>query len=344
MKKQILVFVFSILVGIIIFWGVAKFVGFKAIKSSFATFTWWEWLVVFLFNLAYIFLEVLGWKIILAAQKHKIAFRDLLSPYFIAYGVSFFAPIVFFAGEVLQGYFLKKKVNISWADDIISIFIDRFLQLTINLIIFSIGFVFLILHGGGSLSPHLALFLKIVFLLSLSLFSYLYIRIFKKGSILMITFKILGLRHVLFTHFGEKSLEIENQIFQFFRERKKLYQAIVVDALRGITMVIGVSVLIFFLDKRVIIWPSFSILGSTYLVSLIPIPATLGTHELIQLFTFHIFGLSEWSSVVFVNILRIVQGTIALFGMAILLKFVLLSFKNIFVSKINLLKKRKIKV
>ena len=344
MKKQILVFLFSLLVGTIIFLGVAKFVGLEEIKSSFSTFTWWEWLVVLLFNLTYLFLEVLGWKIVLAAQGHRVSFKNLVFPYFIAYGVAFFAPVIFLAGEILQGYFLKKKITISWADSLISIFIDRFLQLTVNLVIFSIGFILLILYGGGSLPLRLAILLKVVFLLSLTSLVYFYIRIFKKGSILKFIFKIFGLRHLLFTNFGAKSLEIENKIHQFFRKKKRFYQAIIIDALRGLTMIVGVSFLVFFLDKRVIVWPSFSILGSTYLATLIPIPAALGTHELIQLFTFHIFGLSEGSSIVFVNIWRIVQGIIALFGMAILVKFILSSFKDIFVSKINLFKKRKIKV
>jgi hypothetical protein len=66
-------------------------------------------------------------------------------------------------------------------------------------------------------------------------------------------------------------------------------------------------------------FPSISILGFTYLSSMIPIPTSLGSHEAIQFFSFSSLGLLGSISTAFTMILRAAEIIVSSVGMAFLL-------------------------
>jgi hypothetical protein len=78
--------------------------------------------------------------------------------------------------------------------------------------------------------------------------------------------------------------------------------------------------LILFLGKAIGILPALSILGFYYIALFIPIPAALGTHEVIQAFSFSALGIGAGMAPVFTMIQRGSEIILAIVGLIIFLR------------------------
>ena len=122
---------------------------------------------------------------------------------------------------------------------------------------------------------------------------------------------------------------MEKEIFDYFKPREiSMWKGLALSFLRGGIMLTRTWLLILFLTESIKFLPALSILGFSSLAVLIPIPASLGSHELIQIFAFNGFGLKTGTAAAFTMIIRGAELILASAGIIILFHAGLELLKN----------------
>ena len=326
MKRLLLLFL-SIFIGIVLFFKVVESIGWDVINDAFSVFTVWQCFVILFLSLFVILVSAWRWQIILKSQNIYLPFKSLLSSYLIGFGAIFFAPLIVFGGEAIRGYALKKKNSVPWIDSLSSIFVDKISEWIINLIIIFFSIIFFLSKAGFAFKDLLIFFGVFIFFATLILF--FYIKSSKKESIIKILFVWLKIQHISSNSFGNKTLRIEEKVFEFFKDKKAVFQTMLLSLLKALIMLMRVWILILFLGKNIKFFYALCILGFSYLAATIPIPAALGSHEAIQIVVFQSFGLGGGTATAFTMIIRIADAVFALLGVLLLFKIGFAFIKNV---------------
>jgi len=330
--KKLLLFLASLLIGIALFIWIGKAIGWQEIKSAFLAFTGWQGIVILAVTLLIILIGNWKWLEILKGEGVEISFRGLLRPYVAGFSVMFLAPVLFWGGEVLRGYILKKRNAVPWTKGMSSIIIDRILEWTTNLIVIFLG-VLIFLSIIGLPPAKIALIFGGAFLIFASGITYFYFKAFKRESVVEIILRMFGLKRL-----GEKSaiIKTEQEIFNFFKYKKKsLGKVFGLSLLRAGMAYLRVWLLILFLGKKIALIPALSVLGFTYLAAMIPIPTALGSHEVLQTLAFSSLGLGASTAAAFTMLIRGAELIFALVGMTVLFRLGISILKNTFLEKLN---------
>lgn len=324
MKKLALVLI-SLLIGIGLFIWVGKIIGWKEIKNALLVFTGWKGLIIFSLTCLTAMIGNWKWKEVLKGEDVQISFRSLFNPYLSGFSIMFLAPILLWAGEIFRGYVLKKRNSVPWSKGLASVIIDRILEWTTNLTVIFLG-VLIFLLTIGFLPKYLVIIFGGIFLIfSLGIF-FFYFKAFKRESIVRLFLRTTGLEN--FNH-SSTVLDIEKEIFIFFKFKKRsMWKALGLNFFRTAVMYFRAWLLIFFLGKEISALPVLSVLGFTYLSIMIPIPAALGSHEVIQTFTFNSLGLGVSTAAAFTMIIRGAELLVALLGVAILFRLGVIFLKD----------------
>lgn len=327
--KKFLFFLFSFLIGIILFIWIGRIVGWEEIKKAFLVFTGWQGGVIFGLTLLIAIIGTWKWKKILKGQGIKLSFLELFKSYLAGFSIMFLAPILLLGGEFLRGYILKERNKISWSKGMSSIIIDRILEWTTNLIVIFLGVLFFLYKIGLPSQKILIIFGSafLFFTIGISIF---YLKVLKKESIAKTLGKIFN------SQLDNQPLETEKEIFNFFKPKKiAMWEAILLSFFRALVMYFRAWFLIIFLGKSIEVLHVLSILGFTYLAVMIPIPTALGSHEVIQTFAFNSLGLGASTATAFTMIIRGAELIIALTGIVFLFRFGLFLLKNKLFKKIE---------
>lgn len=314
--RRVLLFFVSLFIGIGLLIGVVRFIGWAEIKTAFLIFTGWHGMVILLLTALMLFLGMWKWKVILKSQGYDLSHQELVGPYLAGFSLIYLFPMVVFGGEIFKGYILKEKFSVPWKNGITSIIIDKILEITSFLITIFAGLAFFLLKIG--LPPkNLGIILGGVLLIISAAISFFYFKISKRESMVKIIAKLFNHKKLL----NGEILEAEREIFTFFKRKKKaLWQASVLAFFRVAVTWLRCWVLILFLGEAVGPLPALSVLGFYYFVFMIPIPMALGSHELIQLFSFTALGLGTSLAPAFTMIQRGAELILALLGIAIFFK------------------------
>jgi len=324
---RFLLFLLSLLIGSGLFAWIGKMVGWQEIKNAFSILTGWQVIVIFGFTLAIMLVSNWRWKEILKGEGIKISFRSLLSPYLAGFGILYLAPILIWGGELFRVYTLKERNLIPWPKAMASVIIDRILEWTFNLAAIFLGISFFIYKIGLPSSKLLIIFGSIFSILVLAVF-FFYFKTFKKESIT----KTIG--KIFIKKLDKQPLDTEKEIFDFFKfKNKSIYKAILLSFLRIILVYFRTWILIFFLGGNIGWILTLVIFGFSYLAVMIPIPASLGSHEVIQTFVFKSLGLEISFATVFTMLIRTTEIIFALLGIIILLQIWVGLLKNILLGK-----------
>lgn len=320
--KKFFLFLISLSIGIGLFIWIGKIVGWREIKKAFLVFTGWQGLVILSLTLLMGLVGTWKWREILKGIGTKVSFGELFKPYLAGFSLIYFLPMMILSGEIFRSYVLKEKNQIAWSKGIASIVIERIFEWTVNLIIIFLGILFLFLTIG--LPPAKLGIIFGGFFLTFSLgIVFFYFKTFKKESIV----KTLG--RIFNRQVDSQPLEIEKEIFIFFKSKKKaMWKSFGLTFLRAAIMWFRAWVLIFFLGEKISALSALSILGFSYLASIIPIPAELGSHEAIQTFAFGSLGLGLSTATAFTMIIRGAELMLALAGVIILFRLGVFLLKN----------------
>jgi uncharacterized protein (TIRG00374 family) len=315
----------SLLIGIVLFIWVIKFIGWEKIKISFSVFKWWEGFLILLLTFSLLLTSMWKWKEVLKGMGVNLPFFSFFQPFFAGYSIIYLAPMVMFGGETFRIYFLKEKNSVPLEKGAASVIVDRVLDITTNLLIVVLGMGFFIFRIG-LLPKNWTIFLGGSFLFWLAGITFFYFKTFKKESMVW-TF----LRLIKIGENDQKPFQFEKEIFEYFRLKKAAFwKGLGLAFLEEIIIFLRTSLLVFFLMKKVDSISILAIEGFTYLITMVPIPASLGTHEAIQAFAFNSLGYGAGTGATFTLILRGTELVFVFLGLVILYKIGLTLVKRLF--------------
>ncbi len=323
--KKVLLFLFSLLIGIALFVWILRIVGWQEIKNAFLVFTGWQGLVILVLTVLMMAVGTWKWKEILRGTGVNIPFKALFGPYLAGFAAMFLAPILVWGGELFRSYVLKDREKIDFDKGMASVIIDRILEWTANLAVIFFGGLFFLL--AIELPPiKLVAIFGGVFVIFLAGIVFFFFKSARKESI--VKFFLPGNK--------DRPFEIEKEIFAFFKfENLALWKGVGLSFLKVAVMYLRTWFLVSFLAKGIGILPILSILGFSYLAVMIPIPTALGSHEVIQTFAFGALGLGSSTATAFTMIIRGAELLVALFGLALFFRLGIILLKNTIFRKIS---------
>lgn len=314
--KKIYLFLISFLFGLGLFVWVINFVGWQEIKKSILVFVGWQGLVLFVLTLFLFLLINWKWREILKTKGITIPFFELFKVFLSGFSLTYLFPTFLLGGEFLRGYILKKKYNISWSKGMASVFIDRILDWTTNLIVVFLGISFF-LSSIGILPKKLFITLGLTFLFWLTAIVFFYTMAFRKASIAKFIFKVIGYKNE-----SHSLLVTEKETFDFFMPQKiYFWKMLGIAFIEELIVLFRIFLLISFFGKEVNLLFALSISGFSYLSTMIPIPASLGVQDALQAFAFNSLGLGASLGAAFTLIIRGAEVILALLGIFLLFNF-----------------------
>jgi len=317
--KKFFLFLISLLIGVLLLIWIIKFVGWEEIKIAFSAFTSWQGVIIFLLTLFLALVGIWKWKEILKGYEVNISFFDLFKFYLAGFSLTYFFPMMFLSGEIFRGYLLKRKNSIPWSKGMASVIIDRISDWTTNLISIFFGIIFFILTITFPPKKWVVIFGG-TFLFWLIGISFFFFKVFKRESIVRFFLKFINYKNQ-----NSEPLEVEKEIFNFFKPEKSFFwRGIGLAFLEEVVTFLRTWFLIIFFGKSVGFLSILSIIGFSYLAGMMPIPAALGIHEVIQVFAFSSLGLGAATGTVFTMIIRGAELILALVGLCL---FFRLGFK-----------------
>lgn len=335
--KKILLFLTSLFIGAALFVLIGGVIGWQEIKDAFLVFTGWEGIIILILSLLIIMIGNWRWKEILRGQGVETSFFKLFRIHLAGFSIIFLAPTLIFAGEIFRSYTLRKEKGVSWPKVIASVFIDRFLEWTMNLIFIFLGLSFFLYNLTGyeiGLIPRNLIIISTgIFLLISAFVSFFYLKALRRESIAQLFFKVTSLKNSGST---TSVLAAEQEVFDFLKMKKSaLKKALGLSFLASAVLLFRAWLLILFLGKNIAILPALSVLGFSYLAMTIPIPASLGSHEALQVIAFNSFGLGSSAATAFTVIIRGAEFLVALAGVIILLKLGVRFLNGFFFNNLN---------
>lgn len=300
-------------------------VGFQEIKNAFQVFSGWQGLMILFLSFSVILVGNWKWKEILKGEGVNLSFKELFRPFIAGFSLLYLFPVIIWGGEVFRGYILKEHYAIAWSKGMSSVIIDRVLEWTANLTVIFFGSLLFILKSGFP-PQKLGIFLGVLFLIFLSGLSFFYFKCLRKESVAKFFVK----------SDSNQLVEMEKEIFNFFKiKNNALWKVLSLAFLRAGIMYSRAWILIFFLGKNIGALPALSILGFSYLATMIPIPTALGSHEAIQIFAFGFLGLPASTAAAFAMIIRGTDVIVALIGLIFLFQLGIMALKDVLFKKIN---------
>lgn len=334
--KKIIFSLISLSIGIGLLVWVISFIGWQEIKSVFLIFTIGPGIAILFLTVLMLLTGVWKWKIILKNQGENVSNQALIKTYLAGFAITYLLPMLFFGGEVFRAYVLKERYSVAWKKAMSSVVIDRISEVTAYLITIFAGLIIFLLKIG--LPPkNLGIILAGSVLFFSASIGFFYFKSFRRESIVRGLAKFLNYEKIL----RGETLRVEREVFDFLKLKKKiLWKVFALAFLRVIITWLRIWVLIFFLGKSIGILSALSILSFYYFVIMIPIPAALGSHELIQTFSFSALGLGSSIAPAFTIIQRGVELIMALVGLIIFFKLGLGLFQGLLLKKlVNLIDK-----
>ncbi|MCD6094687.1 flippase-like domain-containing protein [bacterium] len=317
MRKSVIYFLITIFISGILIYFVFEKIGMREIWEEFLSFPSLGIFLVSILTLFFVLIGIWRWKIILQYEKENISPKDLIPLWLAGFGISYFTPFAIFGGEGTKIYYLKKNFSLPWKVGVISVFIDKIFEVSIFFLIVISGIIFFILKTFTVPSRFWTIFLIILFpAIALLLF---YVRAFKKQSIIKLFEKPLK------GFINEKATNeisyYEKEMFDFFKtSNKNMWKVLLLSFLKGVVNWLRSWAILWFLGIRVNGIVTLSVMAFTNLSYLFPLPAALGSHEALQIFSFSLLGLPGEKAIAFTMILRAVDVLVAILGILMLFR------------------------
>lgn len=326
-KKSFLIFLMLVISGVL-FYFVYKKIGVREIWNSLLSFSPKGIIVTLVIMCLSHLIGILRWRMILKDRVKEVKFKNLITPWLVGFGFTFFAPFSFIVSETMRAYSLKQKEKyISWKKSITSVLIDKFFEGTTSFLVIFLGIISLIVY---SLTIPFKVWLFFLFLLiPIGSIVFFYVNAFKSQSMTKIFEKPLK---KLLNHRVKNVFEIEKEIFDFFKiHNKNMRKAAALALLRQVVDFFACWSILIFMGTKLSIFQATSVIGFVYLsFYIIPVPVALGVLELIEALTFSQLGLSPQIGVAFTLLYRSFFFIFAVLGIFLGFKSIIILFsKNI---------------
>ena len=322
--KKIFIFLCSLSLGIGLFGLVFRQVGWEEVKKSFFFFEGWQGLIVLALTFLVSVINTVKWQIILRGLGggRPLSFKKTFSSYLSAFSIRYFIPIMVGAPELFQAQNINQKTDIPFKKSLASVIIDRVLEATIFIIFIVLSLLLFFLKIGIVLN-HSFLFFFLFLLLSVSFLSFFYLKSFKGESFLKPLFKVFN------SKINEKPYEIEQEILFFLKlKNKTFWQGVFLNLFRVAVVWLRAFLLVGFLGKGFLFFPSLIIFSFYFCVSIFPIPAGLGSQDAAHAFIFSLLGIGAGTGTAFVMIIRASELVFAIIGLLLFFHYGALFLKR----------------
>lgn len=315
-QNLILIFISFILAGILLYFLFQK-IGSQKIWEAFFSYPPKGIFLPLFLTLFIPISGVLRWMAVIEGIKEKSSFNETLSSWSAGFAVSYLTPVALLGGEAIRALILRKKSSLSWEKIALSIFIDKIIDGSLLVLFIFLGiFSFFLKTFTFSIK-----FISFLIFLSFLLFVFFlfYHRAFKGKKILTLVEKPVK----KFLPQGSLPISsLEKDLFYFFSfKNKAMLKALFFGGLKMIFSWLRVFFLLYFLEIKTSLFLSFIIFAFTSASYLLPFPATLGSHEALQVFAFSNLGFSQESAVAFAFLFRGFDLLIAFLGIFFILRF-----------------------
>ena len=316
-KRNIFLILISLLIGAAIFIWFGRVIGWDHVWQAFEVFKGWQGIVILALTFLIAIIGNWRWYQILKDKQVDISFRKIFDSYLGGYAMMYLFPIIFLSGEIFRIFSLVKEEKIQISKAASSVIIERILEWTIN--------IFVILFGLFFLFSRLNLPIQVLYIFGtalvffIGLIGFFYFKALSQKSIVSGLIKKIVHKEIAKSN---NILEIENEVLTFFQPGSKpLIKGLILSLLRAGVMLARVWLLIIFLGGiGVDFIISLSILGFSYFSALVPIPTSLGAHEIIQVAAFNAFHLESSMVTAFTMIIRGAEIIVSILGLGFLLK------------------------
>ena len=317
--KKGLLFLISILFGAGIFVYVGNVIGWSFILKSFEIFLDKEGCFIIILSFFIAFLGGLRWREIVkdeGGSNKNVSLFDYFKFYTAGFSIVYLFPIIIFGSEFFRATLLEQKGKIGWDKALASVIIERIIEWTVNILVILLGTLYFFYKVAMPENNILVVFIISV-VLTLALLVFIYFYVFRKKSFI----KNMLLKMNKEDYKESLAIKTEKIVFDYFNIKNiGLWKGYFFSILKDLAMLLRVWVIIFFLGVNLDFMGSFSVLGFSFLSTLIPIPATLGTQELIQAFAFENLNIHLGVSSAFAMILRAGEVIVALTGFVLFFK------------------------
>jgi len=319
MKKNIILALVTLFAAYLILrWALAE-IKTEEIWDIFFTFPPEGIFWILIFTIIGILLSAWRWKIILEDRGCNLSFKKVVGSWIAGFGLDYFTPFAILGGETFRGYFLNKRYNVPLGKGIVSIIIDKILDGSIFFLIIILGIIFFVFETF-TIPVKLLTILFLVFFPVVGIIVF-YFKAFKSQSMVKvfkkpIFGKIIGekLRKNIIIH--------EEEVFNFFeKDNINVKKAVVISFLKGTILWLRSFGIIYFLGIKISAIQSLIVVAFTNLAYLFPMPAAIGSHEVLQIFSFSKLGFVVGGAVAFTLILRAFDLLVGLIGLFIAFKF-----------------------
>lgn len=307
--RKLLAFLGFFLLGVILFSGVIRALGWDEIWAAISQFWGGKGLLLLLLTLLMVFLGAFRWRGILRHQGFSIPLLSLCKQYAGGFSLSFFLPMVVFGNEMFRSYSLQELHDIPLQRGIVSVVTERFLEMTAYLAVLVAGVLFLLFSYGSSIPALLWWVLLFILLLSSALL-FFYLKSHRKESILRMFFPRLKNSNGF--------LEMEREVLRFFRLRNKAFwEGMFFSFAKAASSLLRTFVLAALLGESIGFFAGVAVTGFTFLSLIVPIPGQLGSHEALQVLVFQALGLGGHEGAAFAFLVRAAEFVVALGGLVI---------------------------
>jgi uncharacterized protein (TIRG00374 family) len=205
-----------LIVGCAIFFILIYKVGPSTIYHQLIVLKWKVLLLLLPFSLVFV-LDTLGWKY--AFTNSKISFKDLFLIRIAGESLNWIIPSANFAGEPMKAYFLKKH-NVPMVEGMASVVISKTILIISQIIFVMIGVAFLLFElniSGSRMISSMAIILLGIPIIMFIIFA-------QRQGLFAFLLKLLRLFKIKIRYVEEreeKLLELDKNIYQFYRHNKK---------------------------------------------------------------------------------------------------------------------------
>lgn len=324
MLKKVFPILLSFTIGILVFWWAVSRTGFGKVEKALTSFPSLGLFFVLLVTFFIILVNIYRMNFIIRAMGDNLSFRETAGIWFSGYAISFLTPISVFGGEFYQVYSLNKIFKIPWSRGAASIFVNRVLDSLLFFVFLLLGIFVFFLYSPIFPSKKILLVGGGMTLLLISLLIFFFLKSSKKESIVRWFIRRFGLKEEKFekSKGGKIVLESEDKIFSFFREKRdKVWKGIEISAVKYLLFFLRVMIIIYYFGGGWSIVKSLSVYGFFNFCTLIPIPALLGSLELVEGEIFKGIGLPLESGFAFSFLIRGIELIIVFIGLIYIFKF-----------------------
>jgi len=329
--KRVLFFLISLSIGTGLLIWTTSFIGWEKIALAFKVFSFKAGIIILSLTILANLIRSWRWKTILKSQGYNVHILRVLEYYLSGNAITFFIPMVIFGGEIFRGYDLKEKYGMPWSKSIASVVVDRILELTIYALVTILGVIIFLFYATPSYKTGIIIF-STVFLV-IAAMGLFYFKSFRRESIIRFFLKKFNAKNL---NGADTAIEVEKEIFQYFRPNKKImWQGFSLSLMVEFVLWARTFLLILFLGKNISVLLALSVVAFSSLALTLPIPAALGSHDAVQSFVFTTLGLGAGTGAAFVLVIRGAELVLALIGLFFFFRFGVQFLQSLLLKKIG---------